>query len=49
MGAAELADLSNGWQPERRNCLGFLTFAIYQDKETAEEEVGEVGGREEGG
>ena len=27
----------------------FLPFAIYQDKEMAEEEVGEVGEREEGG
>lgn len=49
MRAAELADLWNGWQSERRDCLGFLPFAIYQDRETAEEEVGEVGGQGEGG
>lgn len=49
VGAAEFADLWNGWQPERRDCLGFLPFAIYQDRETAEEEVGEVGGQGEGG
>lgn len=42
-GAAELVDSLDGWEPERRNCLGFL-LAIYQDTETAKEEVG-IGGR----
>lgn len=48
-GTTELADLWNGRLPERRNCLGFLPFAIYQDRETAEEEAAEAGGRGEGG